>query len=275
LGARPSVTNKKDEETPKMHDREPCKRKLQSGEAAAGCWLWLFSPMAAEIVAQAGYDCIMIDLEHGAGSIMDSVALMQAVAASGCAPLMRVPANDPVWVKRALDAGVEGVMIPAVSTAEEAIAAVRACRYPPEGERGMAVSVVRAADYGSDWRNYLKRINGDLLVICQIETREGVDNVDAIAGVDGVDMLFIGPFDLSASLGYPGEPDHVEVRKAILRIEQAAARAGKLLGSIQTSERPAARLFADGYKLVLADGDVTLLRDAARNSVSELQKAKH
>ena len=258
-----------------MHDREPFKVRLKSGEPAAGCWLWLCSPMAAEIIAQAGYDCVMIDLEHGPASMRDSIGLMQAVAGRRCAPLMRVPANDPVWLKRALDTGVDGVMVPTVSNAEQAAAAVRACRYPPDGERGMAVSVVRAADYGADWQTYLRRINEDLLVICQIETREGVERIEEIAKVDGVDMLFIGPFDLSASLGFPGEPDHPDVRKAVLKIEQAAARAGKMLGSIQTAERPAERLFADGYRLVLADGDVTLLRDAARASVDRLRKGMH
>ena len=112
------------------------KARLASGPPVAGCWLHLFSPLAAEILAQAGYDCVMIDLEHGAGSLMDAISLMHAVQGRRCAPLIRVPSNNADWIKRALDTGVAGIMIPAISSAAEAKSAVGACRYPPEGDRG-------------------------------------------------------------------------------------------------------------------------------------------
>ncbi|MDH3595616.1 MAG: aldolase/citrate lyase family protein [Rhodospirillales bacterium] len=249
------------------------KARLGTGRPVVGCWLHLFSPLAAEVVAQAGYDCVMIDLEHGAGSLMDAVSLMHAVQGRACAPLMRVPANDPVWIKRALDTGIAGVMVPAVNDAAEAEAAVAACRYPPQGRRGVAPTVVRASAYGTDWREYVDHAAKDLLVVCQIETADGVRNAAEIAAVEGLDMVFVGPFDLSAALGWMGEPDHPEVRTRIDEVEQAAKAVGKRLGGIPTPGRTAEALFAAGYDLVLADFDVLLLRDAARDSVARLRAA--
>ena len=247
------------------------KQRLIEGRPAIGCWLAMDSPIAAEIVGQAGYDCVMIDHEHGPGTIASAVALMQALGASGCAPYMRVPANDPVLIKRALDAGVAGVMIPAVNSKAEAAAAVAACRYPPRGVRGMAASIVRASNYGADWQDYVQRADDALLVICQIESGAAVDDVEAIAAVAGVDLLFIGPFDLSANLGYLGQPDHPDVRKRIAAVERAAKAAGKLLGAIPTPERSIEDLLAAGYNLILADADSLFLRDGARASVARFR----
>ena len=256
-----------------MGEGATLKARLASGPPAVGCWLHLFSPLAAEILAQAGYDCVMIDLEHGAGTLMDAISLMHAVQGRRCAPLIRVPSNDADWIKRALDTGVAGIMIPTVSSAAEAKAAVGASRYPPRGDRGMAPTIVRASSYGVDWREYVETSADELLVICQVETRQAVEQADQIAAVEGVDMLFLGPFDLSAALGRIGEPDHPEVRACIADVERAAKAQGKRLGGIPTPGRTAEALFADGYDLVLADFDVLLLRDAARSSVTRLRAA--
>jgi len=236
---------------------------MKSGRPATGCWLSLFSPLAAEIVSQAGYDCVMIDLEHGPGSVLDAIGQMQAIQGRDCTALLRVPENSPVWLKKVLDAGVGGVMVPGVDSAAEAEAAVQACRYAPKGLRGMAATVVRASNYGADWQDYIGRVETDLLVICQIESQAAVEAAADIASVEGVDMIFVGPFDLSASLGYLGQPDHPEVRAAITAVETAAKAAGKLLGAIPTPARSAKELYDDGYDLVLADSDVVLLREAA------------
>ncbi len=184
---------------------------------------------------------------------------------------MRVPSNDEVALKRALDTGVAGVMVPAVNTADEAAAAVAACHYPPRGRRGMAAAIVRGADYGLRAAEYIESAGTALLVMCQIESAEAVENVTAIAAVEGVDMLFVGPFDLSASVGYLGQPDHPEVRALIARVEVAARSAGKHLGAIPTPERSAAELVAAGYELIIADADVLLLRDGARASLAQLR----
>jgi len=247
------------------------KDSINAGRPALGCWLEMFSPIAAEIVAQAGYDCVLIDMEHGPGWHLDAVALLHASQGRGCAPLMRVPANDPVVIKRALDLGIAGIMIPAVNTVEQARDAVASCRYAPRGRRGMAASIVRASDYGARWRDYVAEADESLLVMAQIESAEAVGNAAAIAAVEGIDMLFIGPFDLSASMAHLGAPDHGDVRAAIGEIEAAARQAGVLLGGIPTPERSAARLREAGYALILADADVALLRDAARASLDAMR----
>jgi 2-keto-3-deoxy-L-rhamnonate aldolase RhmA len=249
------------------------KAKMRAGLAANGFWSDLYSPAAAEIMAAAGYDCAMIDLEHGAGDLGDAVAVMRAMQASPCTPLVRVPANDPAWIKRVLDIGAGGVMIPAVNSPREAAAAVAACHYPPRGIRGMAAPIVRATGYGRDWQGYVRDIGDDLLVICQVETRSAVASATEIAAVDGLDMIFVGPFDLSASLGFMGEPDHPDVRAAIAGVERAAKAAGCLLGGIPTPERGAEALYRDGYDLVLADIDVVLLREGALAGVAALHAA--
>jgi len=184
---------------------------------------------------------------------------------------MRVPSNDEVALKRALDTGVAGVMVPAVNTADEAAAAVAACHYPPRGRRGMAAAIVRGADYGLRAAEYTQSAGEELLVMCQIESAEAVENVTAIAGTEGVDMLFVGPFDLSANLGHVGEPDHPEVRAAIARVEAAAKAAGTRLGAIPTPERTPAELVAAGYELIIVDADVLLLRDGAQASLAKLR----
>ncbi len=247
------------------------KRRISERGPQFGCWLEMFSPIAAEVVAQAGYDFVLIDLEHGPGSYLDAIALMQAIQGRDCVPLMRVPSNDEVALKRALDTGVAGVMVPAVNTAAEAAAAVAACHYPPRGRRGMAAAIVRGADYGLRAAEYIESAGTALLVMCQIESAEAVENVTAIAAVEGVDMLFVGPFDLSASVGHPGQPDHPEVRALIARVEAAAQAAGTRLGAIPTPERSAAELVAAGYELIIADADVLLLRDGARASLAQLR----
>lgn len=249
------------------------KHRMRNGEPVVGCWINLFSNLATEIVGQAGYDFAMIDMEHGPGSLLDAIAAMQALGSS-CIPCVRSPSNDPVWIKRILDAGAQGVMIPSVDDVPAAQAAVAACHYAPRGMRGMAASIVRASRFGADWREYVDRIEAEVLVMCQIETGHALDNVEEIAAVDGLDMLFIGPFDLSASLGFLGEPDHPKVREAIDRIESAAKSAGKLLGGISTPERSAEAMLEDGYDLILPDSDVALLGTAARASAANLRAAK-
>lgn len=246
------------------------KERMRSGAPAIGCWLNLFDTLVAEIVGATGYDFVMIDLEHGPGSVIDAARVMQALGAD-CVPYARVPANDPVWIKRVLDAGVRGVMVPSVDDAAAAAAAVAACHYAPRGSRGMAATIVRASNFGADWQDYVERIEQEVLVICQIESCRAVENVEAIAGTEGLDMLFIGPFDLSASLGYLGQPDHPEVRTVIERIEAAAKSAGALLGGISTPGRSSRELLAAGYDLILPDGDVALLRDGASASLRALR----
>lgn len=248
------------------------KARLAAGDKLLGCFLNSASPIVAELMALAGYDCLMIDAEHSPVGLETALAMASAIKAGGAATLMRVPANDPTYIKRALDIGVDGIMAPAVNSAAEAKALVAACRYPPGGTRGVAVPIIRASGYGLD-AEYAKRADDALLVIAQIETAAAVAEAERIAAVPGIDLVFIGPFDLSASLGHLGEPDHPDAMAAIARTETAVRGRDKWLGAIPTAVRPADRLFAEGYRLVLAGADLMLLREAARAQVERYKPA--
>jgi 4-hydroxy-2-oxoheptanedioate aldolase len=243
------------------------KAHIKAGGQAFGCFLNSGSPAIAEMMAAAGYDCLMIDAEHSPMSIETMHAMATAIRSGGAYTLVRVPAMDPVHIKLALDLGVDGIMAPAISSAAEAKAFVAACRYPPEGHRGVAIPVIRASAYGFNTADYIREANDALLVIAQIEAVRGVAEAEAIAATPGIDLCFIGPHDLSASLGHMGQPDHPEAKAAIARVESSVRKAKRWLGTIPTASRAADRLFADGYELVLGSADLALLREAVRAQV--------
>jgi 2-keto-3-deoxy-L-rhamnonate aldolase RhmA len=234
------------------------KRRIKAGEPTAGAWLHLCSSIAAEIMAEAGFDWLLIDMEHGHGDYQTLLAQLQAMGGSGVTPIVRVEWNDPAVLKRVLDLGAYGVMIPWVSGREACAAAVRACKYPPEGIRGMAGSH-RAAGFGTRAADYWRRANAEILVIIQIETVETLRDIDAVLAVPGVDVAFVGPVDLSAALGHVGAPAHPEVKAAIARVEEAAKRAGVALGTISRSWEEAQALYARGYRMVTLASDAGLL----------------
>ncbi|MGH6719777.1 MAG: HpcH/HpaI aldolase family protein, partial [Alphaproteobacteria bacterium] len=188
------------------------RRRLAAGERLTACWLTLGSPIAAEIVALAGFDAVVIDQEHGPGDPYNAIMLMQAAGASGVPCLLRVASADANVIKRALDTGIDGLMVPMVETAEQALAVVAACRFPPEGMRGIAPGSVRAARYGYDRAGFVAARGRDVFVICQVETKATVGRIAAIAAVDGVDMLFIGRNDLASSIGRVADPGHAEAQ---------------------------------------------------------------
>ncbi len=241
--------------------------KLETG-TAYGTFLNACSYVVADVLAGCGYDCLMIDGEHSPVGFETAHALTTACQGRGAAALMRIADNDPALMKRALDLGLDGAMVPAVSSRAEAERAVASFRYPPDGIRGMAAGVVRASQYGLRTADYLGEGRHRPILILQIETRAAVEAIDEIVQVAGVDMLFIGPFDLSANLGLLGQPDHPTARAAIARVEQAAKRAGRWLGTIDTGERPARSLYADGYRLVMGSADVTMLRESALRNIA-------
>ncbi len=251
-----------------MYRPNPVKQRLAAGGSVFGCWLNMASPMAAEVVGLAGYDCVMIDNEHGPASLLESVGLMHAVAASGASSLMRVPWNDAVYIKRALDAGVEGVMVPSVGSADEARAVVAACRYPPAGIRGAACGSVRASDYGLCAEHYRDTAADTLLVICQIESVAGVDAVPEIAKVPGVDVLFLGPYDLSGSIGKLGRFDDPEVAALFDRAERAILDSGVCYGTVPSPLRTTAQLLSAGCRFVLGGSDTSFVRKGALAEVA-------
>jgi 2-keto-3-deoxy-L-rhamnonate aldolase RhmA len=184
-----------------------------------------------------------------------------------------VPWNDPVLLKRVLDIGPEAVMIPSINSAGDARAAVAACRFPPDGVRGAAYGLVRASDYGMAASEYFENIRDNLLIICQIETAEAVDAIPEIAAIDGVDMLFIGPNDLSGSIGKLGQFDDPEVIALRERAEDAIKTAGSLLGGLAVPGLGIVDMVSRGYDFVTASSDITLMRDAALAQLADTRKS--
>ncbi len=247
------------------------KRALREGRPTAGSWLHLCSAISAEIMSRAGFDWLLIDMEHGHGDYQTLLAQLQAIEGSPVIPIVRVQWNDPAVVKRVLDLGAYGVMVPWVANRAETEAAVRAAKYPPAGIRGIAGSH-RAGGYGRHAAEYWKRANDEILVVIQVETPTALADVDAIARVPGVDVLFVGPGDLSTALGHMGDPGHPEVVAAIERIETAAKAHGVALGNITRNWEQARELYKRGYQFLTLCSDTTLLVQGAKELVGKFQQ---
>jgi 4-hydroxy-2-oxoheptanedioate aldolase len=245
------------------------RRKLSQDSACLGAWVLTGSADVAEILAWAGLDFVIVDHEHGQGSIETAIAQLRALKGSDCAGLMRVPSNDAIYIKRALDAGVDGVMVPNVATRAEAEKAVAACRYPPEGMRG-AFAGMRAMRYRFD-AVYHREIGQRLIVALQIESAAAIDNIAEIAAVPGIDILFIGPRDLSASLGKLNLFGDPMVQAAIARAERAILASGKIMGSTATSGAAAKAMSQRGYRLLVAGSDAVLLGQAAAAALKDFR----
>ncbi len=250
------------------------KRMVKAGKQTAGAWAQLCSPLATEILARGGFDWLLIDMEHAPGDVLTLVSQFQAIAAAetGTVPFVRVPWNDLVWIKRILDAGAYGLMIPYVNTKEEASRAIQACKYPPQGVRGIAGSP-RAAGYGRDTASYLKRANDEIFVMLQVETPQAIDNMEAIATVPGLDAFFIGPMDLSTSMGHFGNPAHPEVQAAIAKAEAKAKALGIPLGTISGGWDQAKALYDRGYQLITLISDSVLLSRMGAETMAKFHEA--
>ncbi|KAI3977699.1 hypothetical protein MKX01_009584 [Papaver californicum] len=204
------------------------KSRLANGETLYGMFLLSLSPTLAEIAGHAGYDYIVIDLEHGEGGIAEALPCLRALAATGTASIIRVPESTETWAKKALDLGPQGIMFPMIDNPKSAKKAVSYCKFPPNGVRGSAHMVVRASNYGID-DGYLTNYEDELLIMCQVESEEGVKKIEEIAKVDGVDCVQMGPLDLSASLGYLWDPGHKKVRE-MMRIAEKGVLGAKKKG---------------------------------------------
>ncbi|MDJ0926674.1 MAG: aldolase/citrate lyase family protein [Gammaproteobacteria bacterium] len=250
-----------------MYRPNHTKSLLTSGKPAYGMIHSLAHPPVAEMIGQAGFDFVVIDGEHGQGGMGEHLNCLQAVAATPATAIFRVAANDPVRLKRVLDLGVEGVLIPDVSTAAEAEAAVAACQYPPRGKRGFSAPTARAADYSYAVERYLADDGSELLICPMIETARGIENAAAIAAVEGVDVVQIGPFDLSYDLGIPGQFDHPDFLAAVVELEAAANAAGKILGGVPLPGAALDDILQRGYRFITLGADVPLLAEALAGRV--------
>lgn len=238
------------------------KRALLSGQQLIGLWNSLASAATVEVIGGSGFDWVLVDMEHAPNDLPLVHAQLQALAAyPASSPVVRPPWNDAVTLKRLLDLGVQSFLIPYVQTAEEARAAVRATRYPPDGVRGFA-SASRATGFGRI-ANYWQQAQAHTCVLVQVETLSALDQIEAIAAVDGVDGIFIGPGDLSASMGHLGQPGHpavVEVIETALRRIHATGKPSGLLTGDETLARHCLDL---GCSFVAVGADIALLARAA------------
>lgn len=237
------------------------KAALKRGELQIGLWSSLCSPIVSEIISQSGFDWILVDTEHSPNEPPDVLAQLQALKGGTATPIVRPAWNDAVLLKRLLDIGVQAVLVPFVQNAEEARKAVAACRYPPAGIRGITVSG-RGSHYGRV-PDYLKRADGEICVLVQVETGEALSRIEEIASVDGVDGVFIGPADLSASLGHIGNPGHPEVQAAIQDAVKRLTAIGKPAGILTPSEPDARRYIEWGYRFVAVGSDLGLMTKQA------------
>lgn len=239
--------------------------KLMAGEPAYGAWLNLNAPLAAEIMAAAGYDWLTVDAEHSAWDMPLIADTFRAIEAHDVVPFIRAWDHDPVTLNRLLDAGAMGIVIPHVSTPEEAEKLATAMRYPPVGKRSAGTG--RIAVHGPDYRS---TINDQVLVIPQIEDMEGVENAEAIMAVDGVDVGFIGPGDLSLNMGVePGHPDH---EAALMKILDACKKAGKPAGMPCRTVEAATKRREQGFTMLDIASDLRMLEVAAQDILTALRK---
>lgn len=240
------------------------KRALREGRPQIGLWVGLADAYVAELLATAGFDWLLIDGEHAPNDVRRVLAQLQAIAPYPAHAIVRPVQGDPALIKQYLDLGVQTLLVPMIDTAEQAARVVAATRYPPKGIRGVGSALARASRW-NQIDGYLRKADEQLCVLVQIESVQALENLDAIAAVEGVDGVFFGPADLSASMGYIGEPGNAAVQTAIADGISKVRLAGKAAG-ILSADPQLARRYLSLHALFVAVGvDTTLLASAARN----------
>lgn len=240
-------------------------------QAPLGTWLMAASPLVAEALGHAGFDWVVVDMEHAPLEVPGVVSMLQALSGTRAVPIVRTPWNDAVAIKRVLDAGATTLLVPFVQTADEARAAVAATRYPPQGVRGMA-GMSRASRFGTA-SSYLQRANDEQAVIVQLETPQALAALEDIAAVPGVDALFIGPADLSGAMGHPGQPGHPAVAQAVADAVRRAKAVGRPIGIITASPESLAQHRALGFDFLALDCDLGLMMRAAHDALAALRSS--
>lgn len=244
------------------------KQKLAENQVTIGSWITLAHPGIAEIMARAGFDWLTVDLEHSVITIREAEELIRVIALCATAPLVRLTSNDPDQIKRVMDAGAHGVIVPMVNSRADAERAVAAVYYPPRGTRGTGLA--RAQGYGAAFPAYRAWLERNAVVIVMIEHVNAVDNLEQILGTDGVDGFIVGPYDLSASLGRPGDFENPAMTRAIERIRNVS-RALKKPGGMHVVEPTPERVreyVADGFTFLAYSIDMRMLDVAARNGLT-------
>jgi 4-hydroxy-2-oxoheptanedioate aldolase len=245
------------------------KKRIRNGETLIGCWLNLGSSVTAEMVGMAGFDWVLIDLEHGIGTENDVLGQLQALEHTPAAPLVRVESYERQRFHRILDLGAEGVMCPRINNPEEAQRAADAMRYQPDGLRGMA-QMVRATDFGANSKDYLASSKDTLVGIVQVESGQVLGYLDQIAAIDGVDVLFVGPSDLSMALGIFGQLDHPRFIDALETTAAAANKAGKATGVLMGSPEEFRKYHDLGFRFIACGADAAFVASGARSTAGAL-----
>jgi len=251
------------------------KNKLKAGEAIHGTWLNSGSALNAEIVGKAGFDWVTIDLEHGVGTENNLLYQLQALKESTTVPIVRVEALVRQRVSRLLDLGAQGILFPMIQNNQEAERAISFMRYPPDGIRGMA-TMTRATDFGQNFEDYYAGHRDNILGVIQIETLESLNHLDDIAHIDGVDVLFVGPADLTLALGIFKQFDHPRYIETLKKINEAAKKAGKATGTLMSNPGQYEKYYRLGYRMLGCGADSVFVNQGALNMVKELidQKGK-
>jgi len=251
------------------------KRILSEGGLALGTHVGgIADPQIVEIIGLAGFDAAFIDMEHTSFDLRDIQLMVMAAERAGITPIVRTPGFDPAFILRLLDMGVQGVQVPHVSSAETAREAVKAVRYPPHGERGMAAAS-RAADYGkTKLLDHMAASNREITLACMIEDMEAVERIDEIAAVEGVDMVLLGVNDLLADLGLAGQLEHPKVREAYARTIEACRKHGKHVGvgGLSTKPKLAAEFIAMGARMVSTGTDMQFLLAAMNEKAKQVRE---
>ncbi len=248
------------------------KHKLKNNELTIGSWIMIGNPMSVEVMALAGFEWLVVDIEHTSIGLESTQALITTIQAYGIKALVRVSKNEEVIIKRILDMGADGIVVPMVCSKQDAIKAVEYAKYPPMGKRG--VGLYRASGYGTKFEEYKKWVNEELVIIAQIEHIDAVKNIDAILDVEGIDGTIIGPYDLSGSMGYPGEFERDDVKVAVQTVlDRCKAKNIPSGFHVVDTDPQKLQLKIDQGCTFLAYGiDYFFMRDAAMNGMNALRK---
>ncbi len=248
------------------------KNKLKNNELTIGSWIMMGNPMSVEVMALAGFDWLVIDIEHTSIDLSTTENLIRTIQTHNMKALVRVSKNEEVIIKKVLDMGADGIIVPMVCSKEDAIQAVEYAKYPPIGKRG--VGLYRASKYGTKFEEYKKWVNDELVIIAQIEHIDAVDNIDEILKVDGIDGTIIGPYDLSGSIGYPGEFERDDVKDAVQKILDKCKEYNIPSGFHVVDTNPDAikQKINQGCKFLAYGIDYFFMRDAAMNGMQKLKK---
>lgn len=248
------------------------KYKLKDNKLTIGSWITIGDTSIAEIMARTGFDWLTVDMEHSAITLNIAQQLIQVIELSGVTPLVRVGENNPNLIKRVMDAGAHGVIVPMINTEEDAIRAVDAVKYPPSGKRGVGLS--RAQGYGFEFEKYKKWVNRESIVIVQIEHISAVDNLEKILRVDGVDGFIVGPYDLSASIGLPGELNNPKLKGILDRVIKIAKKYNVAPGFhvVWPDAKEVSKKIKEGYKFIGFSFDALLLGTKCRQEINVIKQ---